>query len=297
MRIISAALVACALACYGEPSATGILEHTAATYRSLKGYEAQVTEQTIRGGTVSERHFTQTAPAFTEIDRNIARAGVAREENLIVDGKPVPVWVVEVTYSTWPAGSLPGAQFAMYRIDKETFAVRKAIEYAPGTTRITLYSIAQSTSAKAPEDAPPPHQIVGNEAPDFTLEDIHGRKVALHDLRGKVVIVDFWATWCPPCRALMPHLDSMQKELGPKGLVILGLDIGEERETVSQFSTDHPCSFTLLLGAEPTVSAKYFVESYPTTFVIDRAGRIASREMGGGDPAKLRAAVDSALAK
>ena len=137
--------------------------------------------------------------------------------------------------------------------------------------------------------------LVGKPAPDFTLPDTAGKPVNLRGLRGNVVIVDFWATWCPPCRAMMPHLQQMHRTLADQGLVILGLDVGEDAETVAKFAKRESYTFPLLLGAEPDVAAKYYVESYPTTFVIDRQGRIAFRNVGGGPADRLQSAVENAL--
>ena len=137
--------------------------------------------------------------------------------------------------------------------------------------------------------------MIGMEAPDFTLSDPSGKTVHLRDLRGKVVVVDFWATWCGPCRALMPHVQKMQEQLAAKGLTILGLDVGEDAATVEKFAKEQSYTFRLLLDAEPQVTRRYFVQGYPTTFVIDRAGRIAFLEMGSDNPTGLQAAVEKAL--
>jgi peroxiredoxin/outer membrane lipoprotein-sorting protein len=342
------------------PSAQEILKGAAATYKNLRGYQFQVTVQTIRGSSIAERHFTEsgagpgryrvqsddargelrvgdgstewvfnqatgeyfktastagatTISDFEQIDQHVTGARIAREELFAVDGKPTPIYVVNVTRDQWPKGALAGAGNAMYRIDKSTFAVYKVIYYAKGTTRIVLYSpvkwdqavpeslfaftppaSAREVSAAAATEAQS-SPILGAEAPDFTLPDAGGHPVHLRDLRGKVLVVDFWATWCPPCRAQMPILQQMQKELAGQGLVVLGLDVGEDAATVSAFAKQQSYTFALLVGAEPDVSAKYYVEAYPTTFVVDRQGRIAYRDMGGDSPDKLRSAVKAAL--
>jgi thiol-disulfide isomerase/thioredoxin len=218
-----------------------------------------------------------------------------------------------VKRSRWPAGTPPRATFVAYRVDEQSFMVHKAITYAEDVTRIALYSDAKwnqdvkaalfafeptqsnrpVSSAKLP--SPDSTGILGLEAPDFTLQDASGKAVHLRDLRGKVVIVDFWATWCPPCRALMPHLQKMNQELSSKGLVILGLDIGEDANDVTKFMRSESYTFPALLGAEPDVSAKYYVEGYPTTFVIDRNGRIVFRAFSEDSSAELRKAVEAAL--
>jgi thiol-disulfide isomerase/thioredoxin len=245
---------------------------------------------------------------FEEIDQHVSGASVAREELFVVDGKPTPIYVVRVERDQWPKDT-----FAMYRIDQKTFAVYKAIFYSPKTTEITLYSIVRwdqpvpdslfvfkppSSAREAP--APPPEEvkgsaIVGTAAPDFTLPDANGHPVNLRGLRGKVIVVDFWATWCGPCRAEMPLLQQLYSEFAGNGLVVLGLDVGEDAETVTAFAKQQSCTFPMLLGAEPSVSARYFVEAYPTTFVVDRKGRIAFRDLGGESPDKLRSAVQTAL--
>ena len=259
--------------------------------------------------------YTKTAPmagatGFEEIDQHVSGASISREETFVVNGKPTPIYVVHVERDSWPKGT-----FAMYRIDQKTFAVYKAILYSPKTTEISLFSIVRWDQPvpdtlfvfKPPalaHDTPPATaeevkgaSLVGTAAPDFTLPDAGGHPVNLHDLRGKVVVVDFWATWCPPCRKEMPVLQQMRTDLAGKGLVVLGLDVGEDAETVAAFAKKQSYTFPLLLGAEPDVSAQYFVEAYPTTFVVDRRGRIAYRDLGGESPDKLRAAVGMALKK
>jgi peroxiredoxin/outer membrane lipoprotein-sorting protein len=248
------------------------------------------------------------ATGFEEIDQHVSSASIAREESFVVNGKPTPIYVVRVERDQWPKGT-----YAMYRIDQRTFAVYKAIVYSPKTTEISLYSIVRwdqpvpdslfvftppSSAREAPEPVPEEFKgasLVGTAAPDFTLPDANGHPVNLHDLRGKVVVVDFWASWCGPCRAEMPVLQQMHTDLAASGLVVLGLDVGEDAETVAAFAKRQSYTFPLLLGAEPNVSARYFVEAYPTTFVVDRRGRIAFRDLGGEPPDKLRAAVGAAL--
>jgi peroxiredoxin/outer membrane lipoprotein-sorting protein len=250
--------------------------------------------------------------ALAQIDRHIRTAAIAREEQFLVNGKPVPIYVVDVARDQWSRGSLEGAEHTMYRIDRNSFVVYKAITYSPKATEILLYTITKwnqplpdslfhfeppaSARAASPGSAPPaPKPLVGAIAPDFTLPDTGGNAVHLREFQGKVVIVDFWATWCPPCRALMPRLQKMYVNWEKHGLVILGLDVGEDAETVEKFAREQSYTFPLLIGAEPDIAAKYFVEAYPSTFVIDRLGHIVFRDLGGADPAKLQATVEKAL--
>ncbi len=250
---------------------------------------------------------------FESIDQHVTDATLAREELFVVDGKPVPVYVVMVKRNRWPADAPPHPQFVAYRIDEQSFVVHKAITYAGDVTRIAFYSMSkwnQPVEATLFSFAPPQSAlavssvraqqetaiaIVGSEAPDFTLQDISGHPIHLWDLRGKVVVLDFWATWCLPCRALMPHLQKMHQDLSSQGLTILGLDVGEDSDEVSEFAKKESYTFRLLLGAEPDVSAKYYVEGYPTTFVVDRNGRITFRAFSEDSAASLRKAVENAL--
>jgi len=250
--------------------------------------------------------------ALAQIDKHVQRANLAREEQFVVDGKPVAIYVVDVERNQWPRGSIEGAQHTMYRIDRQSFVVYKAITYSPNTTEIVLYRLvrqnqpmsesqfqfAPSASAHAASSlavAAASKPLVGAVAPDFTLPDTGGNPVNLREFQGKVIIVDFWATWCGPCRALMPHLQKMYLNWEKRGLVLLGLDVGEDAATVENFARSQGVHFPLLIGAEPDVSTRYFVEAYPSTFVIDRLGHIVYRDLGGGDVAKLQAAVDKAL--
>ncbi len=252
--------------------------------------------------------------ALEEINENITAADMAREETLQIAGQAVDCYVIKVERREWPAGVDPATSFAMYRIDKKTFGVHKQVEYTPNSAHTLLYTFAKWNEAipeelfafhppedskkvaafAAAEDVREGAVMTGIAAPDFTLKDVDGQSVDLKSYRGKVVLVDFWATWCPPCQEEMPQLEKMHRELREKGLVVLGLDVGESAETVRDFAREHHYTFTLLLGAEPEIAAKYHVDGYPTVFMVDRAGKIAGR-FSGVPQTDLRAEVERAL--
>ncbi|MFK5925617.1 MAG: TlpA disulfide reductase family protein [Desulfuromusa sp.] len=124
--------------------------------------------------------------------------------------------------------------------------------------------------------------LVGNTAPDFTLTDMQGQKVTLSQFRGKVVILNFWATWCPPCREEMPSMERLYRDLESKGLVILAVNVEENgKKVVSQFLQKTPYSFPILLDSENVAQNAYGVFRFPESFIIDRNGVVVEKIIGG----------------
>jgi len=115
---------------------------------------------------------------------------------------------------------------------------------------------------------------------NFTLPLLSGENATLSSFRGKVVILNFWATWCPPCRAEMPSMEILYKRYKDQGLEILAVDIGENANTVRQFIQKNNYSFPVLLDTTKQTSAIYGVEAIPTTYIIDRNGKIIGRIIG-----------------
>ncbi len=135
----------------------------------------------------------------------------------------------------------------------------------------------------------------GTTAPDFTLQDLNGKKVRLSDYKGKVVLLDFWATWCPPCRASIPGLEKIHKAYKDKGLVLLAISLDQgEWDSVKAFSAEYGITYTVLEGNED-VSDKYQVRTIPMLLVINKEGRISKRYLGFGNDEDLEGYIRSIL--
>ena len=127
-------------------------------------------------------------------------------------------------------------------------------------------------------------------APDFLLHDIDGNPYRLSDHSGQVVIINFWATWCPPCRDEMPSMQRAWEQLESEGILMFGINVGEGEDTIFQFSADYPVEFPLLLDGDSSVIGQWRVRGLPTTFVVDPAGQIVFQAIGSrewDDPALL----------
>jgi peroxiredoxin len=119
------------------------------------------------------------------------------------------------------------------------------------------------------------------EAPDFALKDAEGKTVHLSEYRGKVVLLDFWATWCDPCRLEIPWFIDLQRKNKDKGFDVLGVSMDDEGwEVVKPFMRDVGVNYRVLIGNDQTTEMYGGVDALPTTFLIDRQGKIAAVHVG-----------------
>jgi peroxiredoxin len=117
-------------------------------------------------------------------------------------------------------------------------------------------------------------------APEFTLRDINGGTVALSAYRGKVVLLDFWATWCDPCKDEIPRFMQMQNELGPKGLQVVGVSMDDDPQPVRDFYQQYRMNYPVAMGDAKTGNLYGGVLGVPIAFVIGRDGRIYAKHVG-----------------
>lgn len=121
------------------------------------------------------------------------------------------------------------------------------------------------------------------KAPDFTLRDVNGRTVSLSSLKGKVILVNFWATWCPPCKAEMPSMNKLYNSLKVRGLEIIAVSSDSSLSSIKDFLAKNRVDFLVLHDEKKTVTLQYKVFSLPTTFLIDRNGLIVEKYYGEYD--------------
>jgi cytochrome c biogenesis protein CcmG/thiol:disulfide interchange protein DsbE len=124
-----------------------------------------------------------------------------------------------------------------------------------------------------------PAPVTGSLAPDFKLADLKGGELALSQMRGKMVIINFWATWCPPCKEEMPLLQAFAKQ-HLADTILLGVNYDEEAPTVQRFADENHLTFPILLDPGGKISDLYRVRAYPSTFFIDITGKVSAYHIG-----------------
>lgn len=123
-------------------------------------------------------------------------------------------------------------------------------------------------------------KVFKTKAIDFKLKDLDGKEFSLSELKGKKVFLNFWATWCPPCRGEMPEIEKLYQETKDSDLVIVTIDLGEPLDTVKSFINNNKYNFKVLLDSDQSVSSKYGISSLPTSYFIDVNGNIVAKNLG-----------------
>jgi thiol-disulfide isomerase/thioredoxin len=136
----------------------------------------------------------------------------------------------------------------------------------------------------------------GTPAPDFTLETLDGSTLSLSSLRGKAVLVNFWATWCGPCKIETPWLVDLQKEYGAQGLQIVGVAMDDSgKDEIARFAKDMGMNYPVLLGKEAVGEAYGGIPALPESFFVGRDGKIVHKIMGIEGKAEIEEAIKKAL--
>jgi thiol-disulfide isomerase/thioredoxin len=197
------------------------------------------------------------------------------------------------------------------KTQKQTKTALAALLLLAGIAAVRADEVAPHPAPAADLAGPEMRQVTGamlrpgTRAPDFTLKTLAGKPVSLSGLRGRVVLLDFWASWCPPCRLSMPHAQALSDALGGKGLTVVSVNSWDTRAGMQAFLKAHPeYTTTLLFDDAPTAhghreksvaSRLYGVRGIPTLYLLDKAGRVAASFIGydDGDEARLRAEISA----
>jgi peroxiredoxin len=148
---------------------------------------------------------------------------------------------------------------------------------------IGLVAVYSFGIGERPQQSPAARTKIGMEAPDFTLKDMQGNSVTLSQFRGKVVFLNFWASWCPPCREEMPSMERLHEVYAGRDFVMLAINVEQNINDVRAFLQKSPHTFPILLDADTRAQGLYGVYRFPETFLIDKNGRIAEHYLGARD--------------
>jgi thiol-disulfide isomerase/thioredoxin len=229
-------------------------------------------------------------PEFVDQGESLIEGHTAHRLTVTTARGTKTLWLDELTglpiryFYQRPKGSFT-VTFGPYQIDRKvsasTFAVRPSSHLATFTP-----------------PADPDLLAPGTVAPDFSLSDVNGNPVHLSDYKGKVVMMDFWASWCVPCKMAMPHVQKVYSDLQSKGLTVLSVNTWDQKPFMEKFVTTHPWFTTTMLydpnpGAQSLASSEYKVTGIPTLYIIGPDGKIAAGFVGfePGDEEKVRAAL------
>jgi thiol-disulfide isomerase/thioredoxin len=239
-------------------------------------------------------------------------AKTVRDETIEVDGQTYDCWVVTSSVKIPPQAAMGGqisdgvmtswidkkAMFAVQEIISYSYKVAPAQGAAPLEYQARLKQITRSLKIDQPIPAavfaftPPPDareqppqtagriDLTGKEAPTFKVVSLDGKSYSLDSLKGKPVLLDFWASWCGPCVRSMPIVEKLYADYRAQGLVVLAVDVGETRETVEKFLKGKPMAYPVTMGSESGIPAAYSVTVFPTFVMIGTDGKIAAHQFG-----------------
>lgn len=188
-------------------------------------------------------------------------------------------WIGRLRYVVVPIIAVLAIVTAIYLLDDANSGGSKA--GGLGATGEEAGAANAVNVALAGGDGPTtPAPRVGYAAPEFTLTGLDGKPVKLSDFRGKAVLLNFFASWCPPCRAEMPDIESTYEENKAAGAVVLAVDMQEEAGVVSNYATATGLTFPIVLDRSGLVATNYRITALPTSFFIDKDGVIRDMQIG-----------------
>jgi thiol-disulfide isomerase/thioredoxin/outer membrane lipoprotein-sorting protein len=255
---------------------------------------------------------------YRTLDRGVKSARILREEPLRLENRARPCYVMEIAFASPPRPAGVEELPRLYWIDRERQVVLKSqLHFRQSSqghtldrTETVIFTLASldrpvadslfvfhaPTGAKevAHFSRPGVVDLSGQPASDFTLKDLSGRTHSLKGQRGKVVLLDFWATWCGPCRMQMPNVEKLHNEFRRKGLVVYAINQRESAQTARAYLQKNKYTTLALLDTDGKVGERYHVTGIPSLVVIDRKGVIAAHYVGVHSESDLRSALQKA---
>jgi thiol-disulfide isomerase/thioredoxin/outer membrane lipoprotein-sorting protein len=240
----------------------------------------------------------------------------SRQDSITIDGTTYDCWVLTSTVKL-PTQAAMGGQLSdavmMSWIDKKlldevleeiNYSVKvpptqgaAPVEYRSRIVQVThglkvdqpvdgtlfAYTPPADAREQAPQTAGNRVDLTGKDAPQFRGVSLDGKTYSLAELKGKPVLLDFWATWCGPCIRSMPALEKIHTDYRDQGLVVLGIDVGEKRETVEKFLLTKPIPYPVIMGDEAGIPAAYGIAVFPTFVMIGADGKVVATQFGMND--------------
>ncbi len=240
-------------------------------------------------------------------DKRVISAYALPDETLVIGGESMPCAVVEAIYEKRTPFDGGSGRAVRLWIEKKTWLVRQARyerawsndELATWTARVEKMTVDQPPPQWALEGAEHFKGVeqpkwVGQAVPEFSMKSLDGRTVSRDALRGKVVVLDFWATWCGPCREEMPLIEKLGEELKSRGVEVWGVT-DEPADVARQWLAERKRTLPTLIDADHTLFRHYGIESIPVLMVIRSDGRVASYVVGMRGDRDLRADIANAM--
>ncbi|HYM82142.1 MAG TPA: redoxin domain-containing protein [Candidatus Limnocylindria bacterium] len=276
----------------GAPKVSGIPGGLSANMlHQFRGLSAGASEvKYVRDEAVDVAGVSRKCFVLDVTSKSASPGGVQMEpKRLWIDSQQLIVLRQQIEVRGDSAAGRP----AWRRTETITFD-RATVDRALDDSLFVFRAPAGATEVASFSQGPQPGDLSGKVAADFTLKGLDGKTTTLSKLRGKVVLLDFWATWCGPCRIEMPRLQTLHREFKTKGLVVLGINQRETPKRAQDFMKKYGYTFPTLLDTQSAVAEKYQVQGIPTLVVVDPKGTIAAHFIGVREEAVLREALKKA---